>query len=92
MNKILVKLYVPMIEAQYDVKIPVDKKLYQIIYLFIKAIYDLSDGYYVPEDSPQLFEKWTGYKYDVNLTVKENQIKNGTEMVLLQEKTYKNEK
>ena len=51
MNKILVKLYVPMIEAQYDVKIPVDKKLYQIIYLCIKAIYDLSEGYYVPEDS-----------------------------------------
>lgn len=83
MDKILVKLYVPMIEAEYDVKIPMDKKLYQIIYLFIKAIYDLSDGYYLPEESPQLYERWTAHKYDVNLTVKENQIKNGAEIVLI---------
>lgn len=83
MNKILVKLYVPKIEAQYDVKIPMDKKLYQIIYLFIKAIYDLSDGYYMPEESPILYEKWTAHKYNVNLTVKENQIKNGAEIVLI---------
>lgn len=83
MDKILVKLYVPMIEATYDVKIPMDKKLYQIIYLFIKAIYDLSDGYYLPEESPQLYEKWTARKYDANLTVKENQIKNGAEIVLI---------
>ena len=83
MNKIVVKLYVPMIESYYDVKIPLDKKLYQIIYLFIKAIYDLSDGYYVPEASPELYEKWTAHKYDLNLTVKVNKIKNGAEIVLI---------
>lgn len=83
MDKILVKLYVPMIEAEYDVRIPMDKKLYQIIYLFIKAVYDLSDGYYIPVESPALYEKWTAHKYDGNLTVKENQIKNGAEIVLI---------
>lgn len=83
MNKVLIKLYVPMLEQQFDVKIPLDKKLYKIIYLFIKAIYDITDGYYIPEDLPQLYEKWTAHKYDINLTVRENNIKNGTEIILL---------
>lgn len=83
MNKILIKLYVPMIEKQYDIKIPDDKKLYQVIYMFIKAIYDLSDGYYMPENSPILYEKWSSHRYNINLTAKENQIKNGAEIVLI---------
>ena len=83
MNKVLVKLYVPMLEQQFDVKIPLDKKLYKIIYLLIKSIYDVSDGYYIPSDLPQLYEKWTAHKYDINRTVKENHIKNGTEIILI---------
>lgn len=83
MNKVLVKLYVPMIERHYDVKIPDNKKLYQVIYMFIKAIYELSDGYYIPEVSPMLYEKWSSHKYNINLTAKENGIKNGTEIVLI---------
>lgn len=83
MNKVLVKLYVPMLEMQYDVKIPLDKKLNQINYLFARAVYDLTGGYYTPEFSSELFDKWTARKYDMNLTVKENNIKNGTEIVMI---------
>jgi len=83
MNKVLINLYVPMLEKRFDVKIPLDKKLYKVVYLFIKAIYEISDGYYVPEDFPQLYEKWTAHKYDLNLTVRENHINNGTEIILI---------
>ena len=38
MNKILVKLYVPMIEEQYDVWIPLNKRIYNVINLLIKAV------------------------------------------------------
>jgi hypothetical protein len=41
MNKVLIKLYVPMIEAQYDVWIPVNKKIYKVIRLLTKAVCEL---------------------------------------------------
>ena len=83
MNKVLVKIYVPMLEQQFDVKIPLDKELYKVIYLLIKAIYEISDSYYVPMELPQLYEKWTAHKYNMNLTVKENYIRNGSELILI---------
>lgn len=83
MNKVLVKIYVPMLEYQFDVKLPLNKELYKVIYLLIQAIYDISDNYYTPSELPQLYEKWSAYKYNMNLTVKENRIKNGAELILI---------
>lgn len=83
MDKVLIKLYVPVVDACFDVKIPLDKQLYKVIYLFIKAIYDLTEGAYMPKSSPYLYEKWSAYRYDVNLTARESSIQNGTELILL---------
>ena len=85
MNKILIKLYVPILEEQYDVKIPVNRKLYKVILLLIKAVNELSGGYYNPDKNnlPLLYDKVTAKPYDTNLSVKENNIKNGTEIILI---------
>ncbi len=83
MNKVLVKLYVPMIEQQYDVFIPLNKKVYKIILLLVKAISEFSGGYYKPKKMPLIYDKITAIPYDVNLSVKESKIKNGTELILL---------
>ena len=48
MDKVLVKLYVPMLEEIYDVWIPYNKKIYNVIVLLIKAINDLNGNYYKP--------------------------------------------
>lgn len=83
MNKILVRLYVPVIDECYDIKIPLDKKLYKVIYLLIKSIYDLSDGAYMPQSSPHLYDKWSAQHFDIGLTVRENNIQNGAELILI---------
>ncbi len=83
MNKILVKLYVPMIEEQYDVWIPINKKVYKVIKLLTKAVDEFSGGYYKPANTPMLYEKLTAREYDINLTIKENNIKNGAEIILM---------
>lgn len=83
MNKILVKLYVPTIDAQYDVWIPLNKKIGNVVKLLIQAINELSGGYYVPRQMPVLYDKLTAKEYDVNLTVKESGIINGTEIVII---------
>ncbi len=83
MNKVLVKLYVPMIEEQYDIWIPLNRRIYSVIELLIRAVDELSGGYYAPSKMPLLYDKLTAKIFDVNMTVKESTIKNGTELVLI---------
>ena len=83
MNKVLVKVYVPMLEEIYDVWIPVHKKIYNIIFLLVKAISELNDNGYKPNKMPILYDKLTGEGYDVNLRVKDSTIRSGTEVILL---------
>lgn len=83
MDKVLVKLYVPMLEEIYDVWIPSHKKIYNVIYYLIKVINDLNENCYQPENMPHLYDKLTAQAYDVNLTIKESTIRSGTELILI---------
>lgn len=83
MNKVLVKLYVPTMDEQYDVWLPMNKKIYRIINLLVKAVDEFSGGFYQPNKMPMLYDKSTAMQYDINLSVKKNHIKNGTEIVLI---------
>ena len=83
MDKVLVKVYVPMIEKIYDIFIPSHKRIYNVVFLLIKAINELNDGTYRPTKMPMLYDKITGEIYDVNVSIKESTIRSGTELVLL---------
>lgn len=83
MNKILVKLYVPVIEEQYDILLPLNKKIYKVILLLIKSVDEFTGGYYKPNKMPMLYDKLTAIPYNVNLNVKESGIRNGTEIILI---------
>ncbi len=83
MNKVLISLYVPALEENYDFWIPINKKVYKVILLLIKIVNESSGGYYRPTTMPLLYDKITAKEYNINLTVKENQIKNGTELILI---------
>lgn len=83
MNKVLVKLYVPNFDEQYDVWIPLNKRIYNVIDLLVKAVNDFSGGYYKPKKRPTLYDRITAEPYDINLTVKDANIKNSTEIVLI---------
>ena len=82
-NKIEIKLYVPTIDAKYDVLIPKNKKIYVVIDLLVRAINEFSGGYYKPKDLPNLYDKNSAKQIDYNLKVMESTIKNGTELILL---------
>ena len=46
-DKILVTLVVPMIEKKYEVFLPANKKIGEIITLLSKGLTDVSNGYYI---------------------------------------------
>ena len=83
MNKVLVKVYVPIIEEQYDILIPLNRRIYNVIKLLVKAINELSNGYYEQKEEPMLYDKITAIPYDENLSIRESNIRNGTELILL---------
>lgn len=83
MDKVLVKLYVPMLEKIYDVWIPSHRRIYNVIVLLVKAINELNDNCYKPTKMPMLYDKLTAESFDINLTVKETTIRSGTEIILL---------
>lgn len=82
-NKVLVKLYVPMLEESYEIFIPINKRISNIIDLLVRLINETGNGMYNMNKMPLLYNKSTAKRYNINLTVKENNIKNGTELILI---------
>lgn len=82
-NKFLVKIYVPLIESSYEVWIPPNKKIENIINLLVKAIFELSKENYNPKSLPSLYNKKTSEIYNLNERVIDTNIRNGSELILL---------
>lgn len=83
MNKVLVKLFVPTIGEEYDIWIPVNRRIYSVIKLIVKALSEFTNGEYNPAQLPSLYDKETAKPYNINLTIGESTIKNGTEIILI---------
>lgn len=83
MDKILVELYVPILEASYDVFIPPQPQMADVLQLMSKAVMELSEGRFVPNDSTALCDRMTGSILDVSKTALELNIKNGSKLMLI---------
>lgn len=82
-NKILLEVYVPSIEKEYDVFVPISKRIGTIKTLIERGILDLAnDGFQIKEDS-NFYSKTTGQIYDVNSKVIDTDLKNGSRIILI---------
>ena len=82
-NKILIELEVPLIEKKYDLFIPINKKVGTVKSLIEKALIELTDNYYEIKEDANLYSKDTGNIYDVNLTIRDTDLQNGSRIILL---------
>ncbi len=82
-NKILIELEVPLIEKKYDMFIPINKKVGTIKSLIENSLMELSDNAYAPRADTNFYSKDTGDIYDVNKTVRETDLKNGSRIILI---------
>lgn len=83
MNKVLVKLYVPILEEEYEIWIPLNKRIINVIKLLMKSVSELSGGEYAPDKLPLLYDRATGMPFDVNSIVNDTSIRNGSEVILI---------
>ena len=83
MNKVFIIVEIPLIEEKYEVYIPVGKKIHKVISLLVKSVSELSGGHYPAKKNANIYSKATGKIYNINLTVKDSDIRNGTEIILI---------
>ena len=81
-NKILVLVYVPIIEKEFNIYIPLAKKVGTIKNLIIKIVEENSDGVFKNDNCKYLYDKISGEQIDDNLFVKNSIIENGTKLIL----------
>lgn len=82
-NKILIQLYIPLVEEEYDIFIPINKRVGTIKQILEKTISEQSDNGYIITEESNLYSKETGRVYDVQLIIKDTDLKNGSRVVLI---------
>lgn len=82
-NKILIELEIPLIEKRYDLFIPINKKIGTVKNLIENALVELTDSAYVPKDDSNFYSKKTGEIFDVNKTVRDTNLRNGSRIILI---------
>lgn len=83
MKKVLVEVYVPVIEARYDVFIPCASQMSEVLELLKKAVADLSDGQFIPTGETTLCYRESGAIINVNMSLYELGIHNGSKLMLI---------
>lgn len=82
-NKILLEVYVPLIQEEYDIFVPINKSIGTIKKIIEKGIMDLSTSGYVVHEDTNLYSKETGEIYDVNQKLIDTDLKNGSRIILI---------
>ena len=82
-NKVLVKLIIPEIDQEYDVILPINKKIGNIINLLNESIDELSSGELVKSKSNKLYNAITNEKYSPDILLANTNIRNGSILILI---------
>lgn len=85
-NKVLVNVSVPEINRSYDVFLPVNRKIGNIIGLLNTAINELSNGDFPVSEDNALFNADTGELYSIDVLLFDTSIRNGTKLILITSK------
>ena len=80
--KVLVTIFVPEIEQNYEFYIPVNKHIDVIIKIINAAINEIVFNQFPIKDTLQLCNRRTGQIYDNGYYVRNTDIRNGTQLVL----------
>lgn len=82
-HKVLVEVYIPELDIKYDLFIPVNKKIGNIIINLVKAANELSQGAYPISANHALMNSDTCEFYNTDLNLKEAKVLNGMKLILI---------
>lgn len=82
-NKLLIELIVPEIDQKFNLFIPINKKIGNVIVLLNKSVSELTNGLYIGSSTTSLYNRQTGNKYNIDDLVRNTDIRNGVSLVLI---------
>lgn len=82
-NKALVEIIIPAASQKYDVYIPLDSKMSEVVAMVAIALSDLSNGRYKATSEAVLCDADTGIIFNINTEVAELGIKTGSRLMLI---------
>lgn len=83
MDKVLVEIFVPVIGKSYDAFIPQTSKMSEVVQLVSKSVSELSQGKFKPDESTIICDAASGNIFNINLSIYELEIKNGSKLMLI---------
>ena len=82
-NKVLVKIFIPEVDSDFDVYIPVNEIIWKIKKLVSKCVSDLTGGNFDFSKEYVFLNSKTGQLYRENDIVINTDIRNATELILI---------
>lgn len=83
MDKYLLEIFVPASGQTLDVWVPKQSKLFEVAWLLSGAMAELSQGELAGTDEMVLCDRHSGSVLDINQTVEELGLLNGSKLMLL---------
>ncbi|WP_413306415.1 methyltransferase [Bacillus sp. 1P10SD] len=83
MNKVLVEIFLPAANRSFDVYLPLESKMSEVLVLVSTLLSDLSDGKYKAMGNPVLCDTSSGIIFNINMAVAELGIQNGSKLMLI---------
>ncbi len=83
MDKILVEVYVPLVGTAWDIFIPQDVKMHTVLEMVKKAVENLSDHRFVPDENTAICYRDSGAIVNINLSAQELELHNGSKLMLI---------
>ncbi len=80
--RVYIVLEIPILDRKYELVVPIDKRVHEIINLLRNNIPELTENYY-KDRFPSLYSKSNGELYDMNMFIKDSNIKTGTRLILI---------
>ena len=84
MNKYLITVIVPIVEFEYDIYIPNNKKIGTIKTLILESLSELSNNSFEKKiNEVRMIDRDTGNEFENNVYVKDSGIKNGSKIIII---------
>ena len=82
-NKVLTEIYIPSIDEKYNIYLPLNKNIAEIITLIGKSVGELKRIDTINYNNFSLYNKDNGILYSPEKLIRETNIRNGTRLIMM---------
>jgi len=82
-NKVLVELIVPEADETFNVYLPINRRIGNIIALLNKSLFEYTNGAFIGNENTLLYDVQKGETYEINKLLRETDIRQGSKVILM---------